>query len=193
MCISTSLNHLLVGYFFIPCILWLVSLHIAFLPKLSFSASLHLLGNAWFLTYMYVLFCEPLLEDVKVFLMLHCLRKMYKRFREAIGRDLFVRNGAITGKNVQFWFKYVTRLRRQVEQTGDYLKTHILLSATGTISGTSVGIYLVLRFSQSEQFEQSLSFILIYVFYLVHHILRLYAKALLVEWIYSEVNSTVCV
>ena len=186
--ISRGIQGLLVGYFFIPSVLWLVSLYLSFLPKVSFSTSLQVLGNAWFFTYMYVQFCEPFLEDVKVFAMLHCLRLAYKRFREAMGQDLVVRNGGITGNNVAFWLKYATALRRQVDQTGEYLKTHILLSATETITGTSVGIYLILRFSQSEQLEQSLSFILIYVFYCGHHIFRLYVKALLAEGIYSEVS-----
>ena len=186
--ISKGIKYLLVGYFFIPSILWQISFHAALLPNITFSPSLCVLGNAWFFTYMYILDCEPLLEDVKVFAMLQCLRKIYKRFRQAIGQDLLVRNGRMTAKNVAFWLKYATELRRQMEQTGEYLKTRIMLSATEAILGSSVGVYLVLRFSQSDTLEQSLGFVLLYVFYCIQCVVRLYVTALLAEGIYREVG-----
>ena len=137
---------------------------------------------------MFILDGEPLLEDVKAFSMLQCLRKIYKRFRQAIDQDVVVRNGGITEKNVAFWLKYAKELRRQAEQTGEYLKTHIMLSATEAILASSVGIYLVLRFSQSDTLEQSLGFVFLYIFYCTQCVVRLYVKALLAESIYCEVS-----
>ena len=102
---------------------------------------------------------------------------------------MVVRNGGITDKNVAFWLKYSTKLRRQTEQTGEYLKTQTMLSATEAILGSSVGIYLIIRFSQGEALELSLAFVLMYVFYCVQCVVRMYVKALLAEGIYSEVRS----
>ena len=74
-----------------------------------------------------------------------------------------------------------------MEETGEYLKTPTMLSVTETISGTSVGVYLIIRFSQGEGLEESLSFVIIFIFYCFHCIFGLYVKALLAEGISNEV------
>ena len=123
-----------------------------------------------------------------MFLMLCSLEKTYKRFREAVGQDVQIHDGRVAGENIQFWLSYATRLRRQIEETGEHLKSQIMLSVAETISGMSVGIYLVLRFSQTAELTENLVFTIGYAMYSLDCALRLYVKAYLAERINSEVN-----
>ena len=101
--ISTNIKRLLVFYFFVPTVLWLVSMYIAFASNIVYSPWLTTLGYSWFFTNMYVCFCEPLLEDVKIFVMLDGLGKLYNRFHQTVGKDVGIHNGAVGANNIHFW------------------------------------------------------------------------------------------
>ena len=188
--ISKSRKFWLVGYFFIPSALWLAAQLFMLLPALTFNAELWALGYAWVFTGIFSMFGQMLLEDVKVFLMLQCLGKVYKGFREAIAQEVAIRHGGITAKNCEFWLEYRTKLRRLVEQTGENLKSQIMLSLTETLVATSVGLFLnlILRSSQPEVFHEGFGYAAIGVFYSLIHALRLYVKVFLAENIYNEVR-----
>ena len=190
--VSRDRNLWLVRYFVTLTGIWMALQYGTQLAKVYFNPSLLALGHFWFFVCVYVTLCQPLLEDVKIFLMLKSLEKIYKCFREVImGEELAIRGRGITQINVQFWLKYTTKLRRQVEWTGECLKSQILLSLTESLVGTSVGFYLTLRFIRTGTLDDNFLFATTAFLYSIVCALRLYLKAFLAEKIYSEVNSVV--
>lgn len=188
--ISKGRNFGLAGYFFVPSALWLTLQGLTVLQTISFKQGLWAFGCFWFFSCQYIILCQPLLEDVKIFLMLKSLTQVYKRFREAIHHELEIRSGGgITEKNVRFWIKYAMESRKQVERTGQHLKSQVLMSITETILGTSMGIYLTLRFSQAGTLEQNLGFTSTCLFYALLCAVRLYLKVFFAEKVYSEVRA----